>query len=103
MEIICPSCGKPNQSTPCRRCDCELAPLFAVRRASEVELTVAGKCLRSGNVDEAHEHATHSWELRHSPEAARVLFLVCIALGDFAGGRVWQHRGATPLRQNRDG
>jgi hypothetical protein len=98
MEIVCPSCGKANQSTPCLRCGCELSQLFAVCRAAEFELRIAGKCLRFGNVDEAREHAAHSWELHHSAEAARLAFLACIALGDFARSRLW-HRSAVTLRQ----
>jgi len=93
MEIVCPSCGKANQSTPCGRCGCDLSPLFAVYGAAEFELRVAGKCLRSGNLDEAREHAAKSWELRHSPEAARLAFLACIALDDFASARLWRQRG----------
>jgi predicted amidophosphoribosyltransferase len=96
MEIICPSCGKANEATPCRRCGCELSQLFAVCRAAEVELRIAAKCLSSGNVAEAREHATHSWELHHSSEAARLAFLACIALQDFARSRHW-HRRATTL------
>src|SRR5208282_946616 len=98
MEIICPSCGKANEATPCRRCGCELSQLFAVCGAAEVELRIAAKCLRSGNVAEAREHAAHSWELHHSSEAARLAFLACIALEDFARSRHW-HRRATTLRR----
>jgi hypothetical protein len=100
MEIVCPSCGKANQSTPCGRCGCELSPLFAIYRAADIELSVAGKCLRSGNVNEARERASHSWELRHTSKAARLAFLACIALDDFAWGRVWHRRAVTPRRQN---
>jgi hypothetical protein len=103
MEIVCPSCGKANHSNPCGRCGCELLPLFAVYRAAEVELSVAGKCLRSGNIDEAREHAARSWELHHSSEAARLAFLACIVLEDFAWGRLWHHRAVRPRQQRRVG
>jgi hypothetical protein len=102
MEIVCPSCGKANESTPCRRCGCELSSLFAVYRAAEVELRVAGKYLRSGNVNEARKHAARSWELHHTSEAARVAFLACIALDDFGWGRLWRHRAVAPQRQTSD-
>jgi hypothetical protein len=102
MEIVCPSCGKANQSTPCLRCGCELSQLFAVCHAAEVKLRIAGKCFRSGNVDEAREHAAHSWELHHSFEAARLAFLACIALEDFARSRLWHRRAVTLRRQNEE-
>jgi hypothetical protein len=92
MEIVCPSCGKANQSTPCRRCGCELSPLFGVYRAAEMELRVAGKCLRSGKIEEARERAAHSWELRHTSEAARLAFLACIALDDLSWVLLWRRR-----------
>src|SRR5271165_4257740 len=93
MEIVCPSCSRANQSTLCGRCGCELSSLFALSRAAEVELRVAGKCLCAGNVAEAREHAARSWQLHHSSEAAHVAFLACIALEDSAWGRIWHHRG----------
>jgi|SRR5580704_16179184 hypothetical protein len=96
MDITCPSCGKANQSTPCLRCSADLSSLFAVCHAALVELSVAGKCLRSGQVEGAYSHATQSWELYHTPEAARLAFLVCLARDDFAGSRVWHHRAVTP-------
>ena len=95
MEIVCPSCGKANQTTPCVRCGCELSPLFAVCHAAEVELRVAGKCLRSGNAEEACGHAVHSWELHHTSKAARLAFMACIALGDFALGQPWYRRSVS--------
>jgi hypothetical protein len=95
MDITCPSCGKANLSTPCLRCSADLSPLFAVCRAALVELNVAGKCLRSGHVEEAYSHATKSWELYHTPEAARLAFLACLARDDFALSRIWHHRAVT--------
>ena len=95
-EIVCPSCGKANQSTPCGRCGCELSTLFAVHRSAEVALAVAGGFLRSGNNQQAREHALRSWELHHTCAAARVVFLACIALNDLAWGQYWHHRAVMP-------
>jgi hypothetical protein len=95
MDIICPSCSKGNQSTPCLRCGCDLSPLFAVCRAALVELTVAGKCLRLGDLMEARAHAGQSWGLYHTSEAARLAFLACVALDELAEGRIWYHRAVT--------
>jgi hypothetical protein len=95
MDITCPSCGKANQSTPCLRCSADLSPLFAVCRAALVELSVAGKCLRSGTAEEAYWHAHQSWELYHSPEAARLAFLACLARNDLDGSRIWHRRAVT--------
>jgi hypothetical protein len=102
MEIVCPSCGKANESTSCRRCGSELSQLFAVFRAAEIELNVAGTCLRFGSADQAREHAAHSWELHHTSEAARLAFLSCIALEDFARCRLWYQRAIAP-QQMSDG
>jgi hypothetical protein len=96
MDIVCPSCGKANQSSPCRRCGCELSPLFLICRAAEAEVRAAGQCLRSGEINDARAHAEHSWELHHSAEAARLAFLACIALNDFARGRLWYQRAVKP-------
>jgi hypothetical protein len=101
MDITCPSCGKANQSTPCLRCGADLSPLFAVCRAALGELSVAGKCLRSGQVEEAYSHATQSWELYQTPEAARLAFLACLARDDFAWSRIWYHRVVTPHSKSR--
>jgi hypothetical protein len=95
MEIVCPSCGKANRTTPCVRCGCELSPLFAVCHAAEEELRAAGKCMRSGSAEEACGHAAHSWELHHTTEAARLAFLASVALGDFALGRLWHRRSVS--------
>jgi hypothetical protein len=102
MEIVCPSCGKANESSPCRRCGGELSTLFAVYHAAEVQLRVAGKCLRSENADEALARAAHSWEMHHTSEAARLAFLACLALDDFTRGRLWHQRAIAPRQQNRD-
>jgi hypothetical protein len=73
----------------------DLSSLFAVCHAALVELSVAGKCLRSGQVEEVYSHAAQSWELYHTPEAA-LAFLACLARNDFTASRVWHHRAVTP-------
>jgi hypothetical protein len=102
MDITCPSCGKANQSTPCLRCSADLSPLFAVCRAALAKLSLAGKCLRSGRVEEAYSHATQSWELFHTFEAARLAFLASLARDDFGGSRIWHHRAITPRPEQDD-
>src|SRR6516162_505971 len=92
MEIVCPSCGKANGVSPCRRCGCDLSSLFAIDGAAGVELATAGKFLRTGNAGDARKHAARSWQLRHTPESARLAFIACVALGDFATARIWHQR-----------
>jgi len=48
--------------------------------------------MRSGNANKARDHAAHSWDLHHTAEAAALAFLACIALDDFALGRLWHQR-----------
>jgi hypothetical protein len=92
MEIVCPSCGKANEMSPCRRCGCDLSSLFAIDAAAGIELVAAGRCLRTANASDARKHATRSWQLRHAPGAARLAFIACVVLGDFAGARIWRQR-----------
>lgn len=94
MEILCPSCNKANQSDPCQRCGCELTALFAVSQAAVAELRTAAHCLRTQSPEAAHEAAVRSWELRHTPEAARLGFLASLALEDFATAGYWLQRSA---------
>jgi hypothetical protein len=94
-EIICPSCGKANESSPCRRCGCDLSALFAIDRAARIELAAAGKCLRAGNAQDARNHAVRSWRLRHTLATARLAFLTCTALADFASARLWHCRAVS--------
>ena len=92
IEIVCPSCGKANGSSPCRRCGCDLSSLLTIERAAGIELATAGKCLRIGNAGDARKHAALSWQLRHAPEAAYLAFIACLLLGDFATGLIWHQR-----------
>src|SRR6516162_2599681 len=96
MEIICPSCGKANDSPACRRCGCELSALFAIDCAARIELAMGGKCLRCGNALDARNHAARSWQLRHTLGAARLAFLACTALADFASAWLWHCRAVGP-------
>jgi hypothetical protein len=69
-----------------------LTPLFAICGGAELALQVAGQNLRSGQFGKAREHAARSWKLRHTSEAARLAFLACIGLNDFASIRLWRSR-----------
>ena len=92
MKITCPSCSKANTASPCQRCGCDLETLFAVRQSAATELAAAAAALRSGDPEEAHTRAGHSWELLHTPESARVAFLACVAQDDFPSALLWRNR-----------
>ena len=91
-SVLCPSCGKVNNTAPCQRCGCDLAPLFAIDLAAQARLASAAASLRDGEALAAHEHAGQSWELRHSSEAARVAFLACVAMEEFDAALLWRRR-----------
>jgi hypothetical protein len=40
--------------------------------------------------------------MHHTSEAARLAFLACLALDDFARGRLWHQRAIPPRQQNKD-
>jgi hypothetical protein len=93
LEIACPSCGKTNAAAPCQRCGCDLAPLFAIRRAAETALGSAAQHLRKGAAREALADAGRSWDLRNSVEAVHLACLASIVLGDMHELGEWRNRG----------
>ena len=82
-SVDCPACGKAGQAGPaCQRCGCDLIQLHRVSAAAARALHHACCALRELNWQEALDASEQAWELRHSPEAARMAFLAAGALGD---------------------
>ena len=95
MEVVCPACGKTNDlSAPgaCSRCGCDLSSLARIATGAVWHLKAAARQLRSGNWEEAFEHAEQSWCLRHSPRAARLASLAMMALGRSRDALHWMRR-----------
>jgi len=90
MGITCPACGKMNEGVmECRRCGCELAILQKITGAAEASLFDGKKSLASGDAAAALYQAKKSWQLKKSPEAARLAFLASLASGDFTQAGRW--------------
>jgi hypothetical protein len=93
MPLSCPVCTKPNQDGPaCQRCGCDLSALHMIRRAAEACLAEARHSLRDQQWGQALIEAERSWELCHSPEAARCAFVLAAALGETAAALHWRQR-----------
>lgn len=93
MEIQCPSCKKMNDgSSSCVRCGCELQTLQAILQAARCEIAIGRNKLRMGNLRDALNHAVRSWHLKHSPDAAKLAFLVNIGERRFEEALRWYRR-----------
>ena len=103
MEITCPSCKKLNRSDPCQRCGCELESLFAIRRAAISELAHGLRFLEKKDFESAGDAAARSWQLLHTPEAARVGFLASMGTGDSAAALSWLQRESRAPAHGRVG
>ena len=93
MDIICPACGKKNDSaSECIRCGCEFSILEKIVHAAERELFISRENLGNEDFRDALQHARHSWHLKKSPEAARLAFLAALAVKDFEQAGRWYVR-----------
>lgn len=97
-EIACPACGKLNERSAapdpnaCRRCGCELAPLWRIRDAANARVMSGRAALRQRDYDRAMEDAGVSWELKPSEAAARLAFLSSLGRRDFSSATRWYRR-----------
>lgn len=93
MEIQCPSCKKTNSdSASCTRCGCELRVLQELLQAAEREIALGKNELRGGKPVIALNHAVRSWQLKNSPEAAKLAFLATICERRFEEALKWYSR-----------
>lgn len=98
MEAIdCPACGKTGiTGEACPRCGCDLSAVRNVLCAAAWHLGLAADSLRAGAWRGALHHATLSWRLRHSRNAARAAFLAAGAAGETLLAARW-HKLAADL------
>ncbi len=90
MEIHCPSCKKINvDAAVCTRCGCELQALLAIAYAAGHDITLGKNTLLAGNFQEAIALAIRSWQLKHSPEAAKLAFLASVCAGKYNDAVTW--------------
>lgn len=73
----------------CQRCGCELAVLQRITEVADVTLRDGKKSLVCGDAAAAVYQAKKSWQLKKSPEAARLAFLANLAIGDFTQAERW--------------
>lgn len=92
MEIQCPSCKKLNSYSPaCVRCGCELEILITILQAAGNEISMGKGKLLEGNWLEALGHATRSWNLKKSSNAAKLAFLANVSIGKYEDALKWRH------------
>ena len=90
MEIKCPACNKANpHEAVCTRCGCDLLRLRETLQAAAAALGQAQAALHAADWEQALAWARKSWDLRHTPAAARVAFLAAAALGQTAPALGW--------------
>jgi len=93
MAILCPACNKAAQtSAACQRCGCDLSRLHEIEDAAAARLQAAAAPLASRDLIGASAAAERSWQLRHTPAAARMAFLAASARGDTAQAVRWRAR-----------
>ena len=91
MTITCPACGKINgiEDMICSRCACGLEKLARITRLAVRCHDGAAARLRAADGPGAMAQAQKSWDLRHSPESARLAFLAALLNGDFTAASHW--------------
>jgi hypothetical protein len=103
MVVTCPACNKGEQAaSACARCGCDLSALHAVLEAAAASLADARAACECCDWGQALTCAERAWQLRHTPEAARLAFLAAAALGQTPCALRWHrlargvNRGETP-------
>ena len=97
MALSCPACKKASDnSDTCPRCGADLKALHLIRAAAQSQLARGRRLLRQGRAREAQKCAAVSWDLKKSPEAARLAFLACLYLAQFDRARQWYAAAARP-------
>ena len=96
MTLRCPACGKVNDLASgepiCQRCACDLSLLVWVVDSALRHLQAASAEFRAREWESALWHAEQSWNLLHTPSAARSAFLASAAVGDTAKALQWLPR-----------
>ncbi len=99
MDIKCPSCRKVNShevsetiNLQCKRCGGDLAKLATIDRIAANKIDEAIRNLMNKDADTALTNAENSWRLKHSVEAAKVVFLSFAAKKNYPLACAWHLR-----------
>jgi hypothetical protein len=93
MTLTCPACNKPGQNAPaCARCGCDLTSLDALGHTAIARLVAAHTALTHRDWLAALHHAERSWQILHTPEAARLAFLAAAAARLTPTALAWHQR-----------
>jgi hypothetical protein len=92
-EISCPACRKRIPEEPdCPRCGADVRALREILETASRYLTMGRERLRRRAGREALEAAETAWDLRHTPEAAKLAFFACLQLRRWDGATRWYGR-----------
>ena len=93
MDLTCPACRKHNPDADCcARCGADLLPLVHIRQAAQQALEEGRQHLQRRRSSDALRAAEHSWQLKHTPEAAGLAFLACLHQQQFDAATQWYRR-----------
>ncbi|MFP4031618.1 MAG: hypothetical protein ACLFPR_09400 [Desulfococcaceae bacterium] len=101
-EIPCPACRKRIPENPeCPRCGADVRALREILEAAARYLEFGRDRLKRKAGNDALSAAEAAWDLRHTPEAARLAFMACLQLRQWDGAAQWYgraRRNGTGLR-----
>lgn len=103
MEIKCPSCRKINRydnntcsdKKQCKRCGGDVSRLFTVLQTAKNKINQSMKSFLCKDPDTALILAKESWELKHSAQAAKLIFFSCVAKNEYELAYSWYLRSRT--------
>ena len=79
MKNRCPACKRLNIDTSeCSRCGCDFSLLLVIDQKAQIELTKGIEKLKEKDGIKAFEHASRSWLLKKTSQAARLGFLAAL-------------------------
>ena len=94
----CPTCrrGLEAREPFCSRCGTEMAPLYEVIDAADLQLRIGERALAAHQPHDAIRAYQRAWDLRHSAAANRGLAVAQLCAGDFRNAL----RAYVQLRRN---
>lgn len=102
MEIKCPSCRKMNRydnirtdKKQCKRCGGDISGLFTVLQTAKNKINQAMTYFLCKDPDTTLILAKESWELKHSTQAAKLIFFSYVAKNEYELAYSWYLRSKT--------
>jgi hypothetical protein len=93
VDLTCPACRKHNHDADCYAlCGADLLPLVRIHQAVQQVLEEGRQYLRRRRSSDGLRAAEHSWQLKHTPEAAGLAFLACLHQQQFDAATRWYRR-----------